>query len=85
VARPKEKPREAIKAKGRRHLRAAADRVQKLNAYEGTLSRKLRGLSKSKEISLPHGLQISRSSRLDCVVWYFCHGQAIESKGAAEH
>ena len=25
------------------------------------------------------------SSRLDCVVSHFCYGQAIESKGAAEH
>jgi hypothetical protein len=24
-------------------------------------------------------------SPLDCVVWYFCYGQAIESTGAAKH
>ena len=43
------------------------------------------GAFQPPEISLPHGLQISRSSRLDCVVWYFCYSQAIESTGAAKH
>ena len=43
------------------------------------------GLFRSPEISLPHGIQILMSSRLDCVVWYFCYGQAVESTGAAKH
>jgi hypothetical protein len=43
------------------------------------------GLFRSPEISLPHRIQISRSSRLDCVVWYFYYGQAIENTGAAKH
>ena len=42
-------------------------------------------LLRSLEIRLPHGIRISASSRLDCAVWYFYYGQAIESTGAAKH